>query len=112
MAKTGRPVKFDEEKLRQLKQFMRLKPSLKDTAAFFDCGTTTVEDAIRKHFDTSFRDFRDKNMVHTRYGLIRKAISMGDSGNVPMLIFSLKNLCGWSDQPAMVEDDEEEYPKF
>jgi hypothetical protein len=23
---------------------------------------------------------------------------MGENGNVPMLIFSLKNLCGWADK--------------
>jgi len=104
--KGGRPGVFNTpEKVEQLRQFMRLKPTLVDTANFFQCGTTTIEQAIKKHYQSSFREFRAQNMVQTRYALIRKAIQMGNSGNVPMLIFSLKNLCGWADQP-FPEDDE------
>jgi hypothetical protein len=98
-SKMGRPKIFDtEDKLGQLKKLMRMNPTLEDTAAYFDCGTTTVEDTIKQTWGVTFREFRDKNMVHTRLGLQRKAIEKANSGDNTMLIFALKNLCGWSDK--------------
>lgn len=91
--------------LDQLEQFMRLKPSLKDTAAFFKCSTTTVEDTIRKEYDRTFREFRDERMVHTRHALVRKAIEMALSGNTTMMIFCLKNVCGWNDKKEVSVED-------
>lgn len=104
MAQMGRPKKFDSpEKIKQLKELMRLKPTLEDTAAFFDCGTTTVEDFIRKEFDSTFREFREKHLVHTRLHLIREAIQRANRSDT-MLIFCLKNLCKWSDKYEEVSD--------
>lgn len=98
MSKPGRkPTLIDPVKLRE---FMRLKPTLEDTAAFFECETRTVQRVIRKQFNLSFKQFRDENMVHTRMQLIRKAIQMAMAGNTAMLTFSLKNLCGWKDRPG------------
>lgn len=96
MAKTGRPKK--EIPHAQLKAFMRLKPSLQDTANFFECSVDTIERFIRREFKASFADFREQNMVHTRFSLIRKAIQKGEGGDNVMLIFCLKNLCGWKDR--------------
>jgi uncharacterized protein YbcV (DUF1398 family) len=97
----ARPAKEIDEK--QIKALMRLKPTLADTAAFFECAERTIERFIREHFDLSFVEFRDQNMVHTRLNLIRKAVSKAESGDNTMLIFCLKNLCGWKDkQPEEV----------
>jgi hypothetical protein len=94
--KMGRPGKIQD--LDKLKSLMRLNPTLADTAAFFECGERTVEDTIRNNFDLTFREFRQQNMVHTRLSLIRKAVSKAESGDNVMLIFCLKNLCGWADK--------------
>lgn len=98
-------VEIEEPKLKAL---MRLKPSLEDTAAYFECSARTVERFIRDSFDLSFVEFRDQNMVHTRLSIIRKAISKAESGDNTMLIFCLKNLCGWKDQ---YQDDAESTSK-
>ena len=83
----------------KLKEFMRLKPTKADTAAFFECSEKTVERYIKEHFNLTFREFRERYMVHTRMQVVRKAIELATKGNVPMLIFCLKNLCGWMDRP-------------
>jgi hypothetical protein len=96
MAKMGRPKK--EINLEQLKALMRLKPTQKDTAAFFECSEDTIDNVIKKNFKCTFSEFRDQNMVHTRFSLIRKAIQKAENGDNCMLIFCLKNLCGWVDK--------------
>lgn len=94
------PVEID---LPKLKALMRLKPTLEDTAAFFECSIRTIERYIREQFDLSFVAFREQNMVHTRLNLVRKAIEKAERGDNTMLIFCLKNVCGWRDkQPEEV----------
>jgi AraC-like DNA-binding protein len=92
----GRPSKKND--VDQLESLMRLKPTLADTAAFFKCTERTIERYIRDNFDKTFFDFRHENMVHTRLSLVREAIKQAQSGNTAMLIFCLKNLCGWTDR--------------
>ena len=94
----GRPRFFDDEKDRQLKAVLRLKPTKKDVAFFLDCCEETIENHIREKYDMTFSDFRDKQMTHTRFSIVRKAIQKAEAGDNTMLIFSLKNLCGWKDK--------------
>ena len=102
-------LKFDDEKFEKMEELMRLNPRLEDTAAFFKCGTTTVEDTIKKRTGLTFREFRKQNMVRTRMALIQKAVGKALSGDNTMLIFCLKNLCGWADIP---EPDDEKPLKY
>jgi AraC-like DNA-binding protein len=92
------PKAIDEK---QLKALMRLKPTLADTAAFFECAERTIERHIRDTFDLTFVEFREQNMVHTRLSIVRKAIEKAERGDNVMLIFCLKNLCGWRDRSEM-----------
>jgi hypothetical protein len=87
-----------EIKLAQLKALMRLKPTLEDTAAFFECSADTIERTIKREAKCSFAEFREQNMVHTRFTLIRTALKKAEQGDNVMLIFCLKNLCGWKDR--------------
>lgn len=103
----GRPKVFNKKKLEELQKLMRFKPRLIDAAAWFDCGKTTVEDTIREHFDMTFREFREKYMVKTRMALQQKAINMAMGGDRIMLLFTLKNLCGWQDNPDSFDDEDE-----
>ncbi len=97
--KMGRPKALID--ITQLKALMRLTPTLKDTAAFFDVDPRTVEKLIEKEYSLTFTEFREQNSVQTRMTLIRKAIheATKERTNTAMLIFCLKNLCGWIDKP-------------
>lgn len=91
----------------KLKALMRMKPRLEDTAILMDVSAKTIERFIRQEFDMTFRDFRELHMVHCRHELIRTAfeIATGDK-NVVMLIFCLKNMCGWKNEPGLSDDGE------
>lgn len=98
MAKMGRPPKdFDWDTLDKVLQF---KPSLSDTAEIMKCGTDTVAVKIKKKYGITFHEYRDKKMASVRLTLTQKAIQMAKAGDKTMLIFSLKNYCGWSDNPG------------
>jgi hypothetical protein len=98
----GVNLSIDPQKLKAL---MRLKPSLPDCAAFFDCSERSIERYIHTHFQEKFTEFREKHMVHTRLAIVRKAIDKAEKGDNVMLIFCLKNLCGWKDKWDNSEDE-------
>lgn len=98
-------IEIDQD---QLEAFCRMNPTLKDTAAFFKVSEDTIERRCKEFGYLDFADARQQNMVHTRLKLIRKALSMADSGNTAMMIFALKNLCGWSDKFETKHDVTEE----
>lgn len=94
--KIGRPeIEIDMDKLAA---FCRLKPTAEDCAAFFQCSVDTIERRIKDAFGVTFAEFREQKMVSTRFSLIRKAIEKAENGDNTMLIFALKNLCGWRDK--------------
>lgn len=91
----GRPaIPIDIE---QLAAFCRLKPSKADCAAFFKCHEASIDRIIQKKTGLTFAAFRQQNLVHTRFDLIRKAIRKAEQSDT-MHIFCLKNLCDWSDK--------------
>ncbi|MCP3684554.1 MAG: hypothetical protein GY861_17955 [bacterium] len=82
----------------QLKAICRLRPSLRDCAAFFDVSEDTIMRRCREYEDSTFAEFRDKYMVDTRLTLVRNALKMANNGNTAMMIFCLKNLNKWQDK--------------
>ncbi len=82
----------------QFEAFCRLNPTLKDAAAFFKVSEDTIDRRCKEWDYEGFADAKQQNMVHTRLKLIRKAVSKAENGDNVMLIFCLKNLCGWQDK--------------
>lgn len=93
----ARPIAMTEEKKKQFKTICRLNPTLKDCAAFLEVSEDSIEKYC-KSLGLSFSEFRSQNMVQTRFSLIRKALHMAENGNPALMIFCLKNLCGWLDR--------------
>ena len=91
---------------------MRMKPTLKDVANFFQCSEDTIENHIKAKWGKRFSEFRDENMVFTRFNLIRTAIQKAEKGDNVMLIFCLKNLCGWRDKLPEEEQQQDPYAKM
>jgi hypothetical protein len=105
-SKMGRPkVEIDIDELAAL---CRMKPTQQDCASFFKCSLDTIERVIKAHCGLTFAEFRDQNMVHTRFSLIRSAIQKSATSDT-MHIFCLKNLCKWNDKqeetPQEIKED-------
>ena len=99
----GRPeVELD---LEQLAALCRMKPSLYDCAAFFKCSERTIERRVKDTFGINFVEFRDQNLMHTKYDLIRKAIKKAETSET-MHKFCLKNLADWKERTDVTSDDE------
>lgn len=95
------PIEIDIEKLKAL---MRMKPTAEDCAAFFKCSVDTIERRIKEHSKSderpdgcSFAEFRDQNLVHTRFSIIRGILKKAEAGDNVMLMYASKNLCDWND---------------
>lgn len=93
--------------IEQLKKLMRFKPTLRDTAGFFSCSEDTISRRIKEIAGVSFFEFRDRYVGHTKIKLQEKAIGMAIGGDKTMLMFCLKNLSGWKDNPAIIQEQEE-----
>ncbi len=96
-------IDIDHDKLLQL---MKFRPTREDCAAFFHCSAQAIDAHIMRETGLKFKEFREQGMVHVRLSLIQKAIDMAQKGDRIMLIFCLKNLCGWNDNPTTNEQVE------
>ena len=64
----------------------------------YQVSHSTLVREIKRLHGMTFDDYRDKKTDLTRLKLAQKAVKMASDGNATMLIFCLKNLCGWKDR--------------
>lgn len=67
-------------------------------AAILDVSHDTIERRIQEEFGCGFEEYKATKFEKTKAKLVEKAIDKALAGDNTMLIFSLKNLCGWSDK--------------
>ena len=100
--KTGRKRKeIDWGKLDAILQF---RPPLKTASEILEVSHDTLERRIKEKYDMTFTEYRDLKMGRVVLKLQQKAITDALAGNNTMLIFCLKNICGWSDNPNKEEE--------
>jgi AraC-like DNA-binding protein len=92
--------KTDKIDPHQIEALMRLKPSLEDTAAFFNVSTKTIERYIKMKWGQTFVPFREERMVQTRLELRRELHRQALKGNTAALIFALKNFDEFADKQS------------
>ncbi len=93
----------------ELENLCRMKPTLYDCARYFKCSEDTIERRIREEFNITFAEFRDRSMVHTKFGLIQDAIKKAKTSE-SMHKFCLKNLADWREKTDMTSDGKEMAP--
>jgi hypothetical protein len=93
----GRPrVEIDWDKLNVILQF---KPTREVCSDILGVSHDTLEARIREKYDCTFQDYRARKMAPVKIRLVKTAIEKAMRGDNTMLIFCLKNLCGWADKP-------------
>lgn len=86
---------FDWEVFNAMLQF---KATKKYCAEYLGTSEDTIERRIRDKYDMTFKEYQKFVVTKMTMSLQQKAISISMRGNVPMMIFTLKNLAGWSDK--------------
>lgn len=73
-------------------------------AAILEVSEDTIEKRIREDFDLTFDEYKDSKFEKTKAKLVEKAVDKALKGDNTMLIWVMKNLCGWRDkQPDEVD---------
>lgn len=93
---------FSWEKLDGL---LAYKSSLNVCSDILDVHENTIKNHIKQRFGLTFTEYSEKKLSRTRVKLVQKAIEMATNGNTAMMIFALKNLCGWADKIEHKQDD-------
>lgn len=58
----------------------------------------TVNNFCKRKFGITFSEYKDKRFENTKLMLVQKTIKMALEGNATMMIFTLKNVCKWTDK--------------
>lgn len=102
MGETGRPkIPFDWEMFDKLCSLGLNKSDICDLMKVSD---STVTRRVQEEHQLNFEQYKDKKMSVIRQKLVQKAYDMALSGDKTLLIFCLKNICGWSDNPRDLKD--------
>ena len=93
MARPNKP--FDWVKLNSYLQLMATK---KMCASLLDISEDTIERRIKKEHDCTFSEYADTQLAPVKLKLVQKALALAMGGDNVMLIFSLKNICDWTNK--------------
>lgn len=100
----ARPCKpFDWSKLDAILQY---NATLADAAEVMGVHIDTLERKIKKEKKCCFTEYRQQKLGKVRIMLVQKAVEMARGGNATMLIFCLKNMCGWADKQEVEHSGE------
>lgn len=94
----------------KLDSYLQLMASKRACASLLGISEDTIERNIKKEHGCTFTEYAEKKMEPVKLKLIQKALSKALDGENVLLIFCLKNLCGWRDKPE-VEIDEKDKEK-
>lgn len=96
--KMGRPNELDEKiDSGELEKLLRLYPTLDDVCDWFDVSERGLQRYIKRHYNSTFDDIRNKMWVKTKTAIKRVQIDKALKGDNTMLIWVGKNMLGQSD---------------
>lgn len=88
-------IDINWDKLDALLQF---KVPLRFVAEYLDVSQDTVQRRIKEEKGCTYEEYASSKLQRTAVKLQQKAIEQALAGNATMMIFCLKNLCGWADK--------------
>lgn len=100
----GRPPTMDGKMIELLDVLCMHNHELEDCAELMRVHSSTITKWIKRVHNLTFSEYRNKKMAHTRNKLLKIILKACETGNTAMIIFTAKNLLGWSDQPAKIDE--------
>lgn len=95
--KVGRKkIDINWEKLDVILQF---RPSKDWVADILEVSEDTIDRRIKEEKGCTFQEYRARKMAPVKIRLVKTALEKAMGKDNTMLIFCLKNLCGWADKP-------------
>lgn len=85
----------------KLDGLLAYKSSLAVCSDILEVHENTIKNHIKKRYGMTFTEYSEKKLSRTKVKLVQKALEMAYSGNTTMMIFSLKNICKWKDNPDL-----------
>lgn len=82
----------------RLDQYLELGAGLLDCTEFLQCSDDKIQKDIRKKFDLTFTQYRQKKLSKMRVKLLQKQFEVAMGGNVSMLIWLGKQVLGQTDK--------------
>lgn len=73
------------------------KMSLVVCAEMLGCHENSIKNHIKDRYGITFTEYAERKLSPMKVKLVQKAIQMALAGDRTMMIFSLKNICKWSD---------------
>lgn len=99
-------VEFDEQDWSKFDAILQFQPTLACCEELMGYSHDAIERNIRRKFDLTFSEYRNRKMGKIRLKLKQKVISKALDGDNPSLRMALSNLCGWSEKVTRVDDIE------
>jgi len=95
-SKMGRPcIDIDWDLFDKIIKFY---PTEADICGIFNCSRNALLHNVKRKYGMTFVAYRKQKSKQVKYLLIQKAMQMALSGsNTSLMIFTLKNVAGWSD---------------
>lgn len=103
--KTGRPEKELDWYL--LDSILQFGAKLIDCSEICKMSEDSIQRKIKEAHGCTFSEYREKKLSNTRVKLLKKQIEVALSGNVPMLIWTGKQLLGQFDKQEVTADIKE-----
>lgn len=85
---------IDEQKLGRL---MRLSPTLQDACYILNVSQDRLLEHIKLKYNLTWEQYKQKKLLYIRQKLVTQALKRAKKSDI-MLIFCLKNICGWGDK--------------
>ncbi len=95
-----------------LDALLQFKVSKGFCADYLGISEDTIDRRIKSEHNMTFTQYREYKCMGMGLKLQQKAIQMALAGNATMLIFSLKNLAGWSDKSEKEINSDKEILKL
>lgn len=82
----------------KLEAYLQCGASAVSAAAMLGVHEKTLRRRVGQRYGMSFSEYKDKVGAGVQIMLVSKALKMAQAGNTAVMIFMLKNKCGYSDK--------------